>query len=320
MPEFDPSIITTGEEDGYQYYEPYGIASDPDSDANVTEQYESITEEYATEGNTANVTIKVPWSKRQEIAQRLIAGDQGWQNQGGEHHAGARYPYSYQGDKQMELQRITVAPLRTDYEEAGQAIKYKWALLTLQYASNKPDISFTVTSEYMTLNHSEFRWKRDGKLLAISPEMAPGVLMHSHNMTVTAKRVDLSQFSLNNIEGYVNAKTITSTQFPITYDPGTLMCNAPTITKHKNADWLFDVTLNFAYREIGWTKFFDPLAKPAGSQLWKMSDCTVKLCNSSGTEIDIFPPASFAQLFWLVGIQIEEDGQRYQGTYPGEDE
>ncbi|MDO4628240.1 MAG: hypothetical protein Q4C70_03570 [Planctomycetia bacterium] len=286
---------------GNPYYE--GIPS-----AEVSEMFETISEEYSTDGCSAQVTLKCPWGSRQAVIFWLLKDGQGWNNGNNtnERHVGAIYPHKHNDMAfDMELQSVSVEPFSAKGETTGngQAMEYRYALITLQYATNKPVISYQVTSEYLTLNHAELYWWREGMETPkpVSAEQAPGILIHGHVLTIEAKRVDLSQVSLNNIEGYVNEKTIGALEFVRTYPPGTLMCNAPTLKQHAAYPTFFDVTLNFAYRETGWNTFFDPTL-PGNS----ISEKTVSLCDVNKNVIDIFPKCSFKTLFEKVGIVITE--------------
>ncbi len=286
---------------GYPYYEGYD-----DKDA-VSEQFETISEEYSTDGCSAQVTVKCPWGNRQAVIFQLLKDGQGWDNTvSPERHVGATYPHKHNDMAfDMELQSVSVEPLSAKGETSGsgQAMEYHYALITLKYATNKPIISYQVTSEYLTLNHAELYWWRKGMETPkpVSAEQAPGILIHGHVLTIEAKRVDLSNVSFNNIEGYVNEKTVGALEFVRTYPPGTLMCNAPTLKQHAAIPYLFDVTLNFAYRETGWNTFFDPTL-PGNS----IAEKTVSLCDVNKNVIDIFPQCSFKTLFEKVGIVITE--------------
>lgn len=265
----------------------------------VSEIFDTISEEFSTDGCSASVTLECDWQDRHNVVEYFLHKCNGWEGALPPLiREGARYPQlsplSFVGG--MEAQKVTVSPLPTRYNNAGQACDYLKARIRVDYATNTPEVSIQSTSEYLTLNPDGFEFS-DPAGMPLAAEEAPGIIMHSHTITINRKRVpNFIEYPM--YEGCVNASEVNFRDwFPQAYPPGTLLCGSPSLRRHAVAG-LFDVSLTLSYRKIPWNKFFHP--KAGGETL--LEKVTDIVDRETKIPIKLAPEVDFTALLNALGI------------------
>lgn len=292
-----------------------GIQSDPqngvipeitycDVGTDVSEMFESISEHWATDQSSATVTLRCKWDERMIIIQNLLMrlSEEGSQS--------AEYPGDNQLlEEKLKLLDVDVAPFPSKYSEAGQGINYEYAKLTLHYGTLVPAISYQPTSEYWTINPGttlQYYNSDNTAVGVVSENEYPGILVFGHTLTITCKKINLEWFNLEDWEGKINKTEVNGMQFGgggllRAYPPGTLLCCAPSLTKHAVAGY-YDATFTFNYRQIPWNKFYYPQEGKLD-----LESGLVTMCDEEGNPIVVYPEVEMNDLFKKIGILTTSD-------------
>lgn len=288
-----------------------------DVGTDVSEMFESISEHWATDQSSATVTLRCKWDERMIIIQNLLMrlSEEGSQS--------AEYPGDNQLlEEKLKLLDVDVAPFPSKYNEAGQGIDYEYAKLTLHYGTLVPAISYASTSEYWTINPGTalYYYDKDGNKVTakesddpinVTQEEYPGVLVFGHTLTITCKKINLEWFDLEEWEGKINKTEVNGMQFGgggllRVYPPGTLLCCAPSLTKHAVAGY-YDATFTFNYRQIPWNKFYFPR-----DNALNLESGVVTMGDKDGKKVEIYPEVEMNKLFAKIGILTFSDFETEQ--------
>lgn len=163
-----------------------------------------------------------------------------------------------------EIQNIEgVGWLGTNTYKNGMPIPdYEKAVLTVHWQTpdwdpNAPFITHTIESstEFITLEHENLRWKSDGTPL--KPAEAPAKLIKRISESITYHRLLSIPSNLFSVIGKVNKLNTVEPVFKYQWAPETLLCCDPVIRNEisMTGDVTKSLTVKFLFQPEGWNKF-----------------------------------------------------------------
>lgn len=294
-----------------------------DSETNYVEQdvhemFSTISESFELHNGTASVQVRCDWDKRYDVVSSFLEG-------GDEHEPKGYQPwndFNLEGTE-MVATSVRIEPLQTKYESAGQAIKYKFALITLNYSMMATEVRVESTNQYMTIAPNNLYWFINGAPVAVAQEEAPGVRLASYDLTLSHPHIPSKTKDgtpIQAFEGFVNDSDIEVfyNGVELKFKRQTLLCTAPSINAGANLFGMGfnNVSVRLSYNPIGHNEFFNPLQ----GQDEEISDITahkVQLFKSLGKSgsssetykrVVIYPERDFVPLFELFKIFVTDTG------------
>jgi hypothetical protein len=234
-----------------------GVYAPSFDDDVVCEMHGTVQEDIGPDGCSASVQLMCPWALRHAVARDLLP-QVNWplvQRRYWPHGDYAKQPYA---------QRVSIKPFEAVGYQAGQALDYDLALLTVQYermSDTEPEDlvseSLEPTAEFMVQDHKRFTWgSASGD--ALEENEAPGKLVLGMNLIRTYYKVDIIPPQVLSCFGAVNAQAYTSAGLGLTFPKESLLYCPPmlerTLTTEGSDGW--NITLKFQVKPDGWNRFW----------------------------------------------------------------
>jgi len=223
----------------------------------------SPVETMTVDGVSAEATYECAWGFRATLAQQLLAD-------------GGQPYYRMVGGAVARASSVKVQPATQRQVEIVDGVasyaSYETARLVVSYTTDGPEVvddklvdeRFEKTVEFMTLDPTGFRWGATGD--ALTEEEAPGKQLWGYTYSLTYYNIDPFPGDVFDLGGMVNDDVVTPFRIPRDFAAGTMLLEAPTISRAVTTDeeeaWTMDVVARI--RNAGWNKYWRP-----GTQSWE---------------------------------------------------
>ena len=225
------------------------------------EVFATKSESASIENASAKLVIRVPWEDRYNAITDLFEGEAGNPK---------RYPYklTQSGSELYAVNISNIEPMQTEYDAEGQAIGYKWALITVDYEPLETQVTITSTTEFVKVNPAGLYWdtKRNGVEMKIplAQDQAPGIPIRSFEISLSRKH--MIPFNIFQWEGTCNATAVALKRRYLgdvfTFPPQTLALQSPEI---QSPSYMISetghctVSCKLLYNPLGHNVWYDPL-------------------------------------------------------------
>lgn len=153
---------------------------------------------------------------------------------------------------------------RATYEKAKLTVEYRTAKMGTPQETDIGLVSESLeaTLEFLTLDHSPFRWGPTGDDDALLPDESPGIQIHGWNYELTRHGLPLIPPEADTLRGSINKfpwRTYITGTPPMVWPSETVLYSAASIGIEHSADGeqTLSLTMRFMQRSIAsWNKFF----------------------------------------------------------------
>ena len=220
------------------------------------EVHGSREESHGFENQTASVDLRIAWADRYALCSDLLRS------------GGRAYPYS----NYLYARTVGIKPEAGQYTEDGQGMVYEFGIASVQYsalsakaAEKDPDdptqlVSETIepTASFITLDFKKFVWQIAAPGVDLVPDEAPTKLMKGSLLSRVLYEVRNLNPLIITIAGNINSRRYFSRSLGIPFEIGTLLCNAPKLTRTITTDGVsaWTVALSWEHKPEGWNKFW----------------------------------------------------------------
>lgn len=211
---------------------------------NCAEEHGTNSESFSIDGVKASVRLRVDWANRY-----LLAGD----------ILGRVHPRI----GALRARSATVvddkAAATTDLD--AQVLDYTYALVQVEYDSKVTEDLYTERLEkaisFITLDPKDYRWRNAAGDVLQDAE-APGKQIEVLKLSRSEPLVNAIHSDHLSVPGKVNDVAYTSAILGLTFDPETLLMEAPVVERTVASDGTerYNLAKTFLYRENGWNKFW----------------------------------------------------------------
>lgn len=206
--------------------------------------------------------LMVDWRFRHRLLNELLLG------------GGQIYPYDpYTLSRAKSATAIPFPGGRLSTLSPGVSqakVHYEKALVTVTYESPRPGdpeddgagqlISEMLepSAEFLTLDHTLFRWGPVGAGDHLNEQEAPGRLVKTLDYVFTRYGVDTIPPAALTLLGSVNNQVLAANFLGVSFDAETLLYNPPTIERRTDTDGNTKMTIayRFTYKPEGWNVFW----------------------------------------------------------------
>lgn len=312
IPEIDESGDEEQEESGSQYPQD-GTKYVEYFDG--TEIFATISETFELHNGSATVQLRCDWDKRHDVVALFL--------EGGANSTPAKFPFwQIPSGSPLVASSVRIEPMQTTYKGDGQAIEYKYALITLTYQMQATEMNVESTNQYLTLYPDGIYWNVNGTYEPLKQEEAPGVRFPTYDIVLTHPHMKsvTEDGEIQEYEGYVNSDRIFIRYNGVAreFAPQTLMCTAPSIRAGVNlfGSGFNTISLRLSYNPVTHNAFFNPRVGSDDKTL-KIENHTSFMYVKDGAgykQINLFPEREFVPLFRAFGIYAEGGGDGGDST------
>lgn len=299
---------------------------------NASEMFTTISENYELHSGTASVQIKCKWDDRHQVVSSFL--------EGGDHANPVEFPFPLgESGTPLVATSVRIDPMQTKYETDGQAIVYKYALITLSYSMMATNIDVQSTTQWLQIYPNGLYWKikktpapqsneqnnndnggenqqqateDEYEEVQVAQDEVPGIKFPSYDITLSHPHIK-SVFEGGNFsqyEGYVNSDHLTVWYNGVEFEfqPETLLCTSPSIKAGANlfGSGFNEVSLKLSYNPLTHNKFFNP-KQNMGNPSATLEDHAVEMYTKDENgerRIIIFPQKPFKPIFEAFKFRV----------------
>lgn len=283
---------------------------------NGSEMFQTISETYELHSGSANVQIKCRWEDRHQVVASFL--------EGGDHANPVEFPFPLgESGTKLLASSVRIEPMQTKYNVDGQAIVYKYAIVTLTYQMMATNIDIQSTTQWLQIYPNGLYWKITNSeaeggydKVQVAQDEVPGIKFPSYDISLSHPHIK-STFeggSFYQYEGYVNSDHITVwyNGVELEFQPETLLCTAPSVKAGANllGSGFNEISLKLSYNPLTHNKFFNP-KQNMGNPSASLEDHAVEMyVNDEQGErrIIIFPQKPFKPLFEAFKFRVTDWG------------
>lgn len=280
----------------------------------ASEMFTTISENYELHSGTASVQIKCKWEDRHEVVSSFL--------EGGDHANPVEFPFPLgESGTPLVASSVRIEPMQTKYETDGQAIVYKYALITLSYSMMATDIDIQSTTQYLQVFPNGLYWKISKSSgegydeVQVAQDEVPGIKFPSYDISLSHPHMK-SVFEggrLVDYEGYVNSDhlNVWYNGVELEFQPETLLCSAPSIKAGANlyGSGFNNISLKLSYNPLTHNKFFNP-KQNMGNPSASLEDHAVEMYTKDENgerRVIIFPQKPFKPIFEAFKFRVTSD-------------
>lgn len=225
------------------------------------EMHGSVEESVDVSNFAQSVQLRCPWDDRYGVRDELLFGPSGVEGP---------LAWPYHSNPTSFVQAVSIMPAGGVSTADGDGLTYEEALLNVGFAVGEKkeqgetgtfdffSEEFNPNAEFLTIDHSNFRWTNASTGDVLQPAEAPGLLIVGADYTQTWYNLSSIHTDFLSLIGSVNSGAHAASLLGLTFAAETLLYTPPTTSRTIKGDGtgLWNLSTTFRFRASTWNKFW----------------------------------------------------------------